>query len=222
MTRELRGDRVVFQAATLAAIVAIVCIVLMALVQVSAGRLDVELQPSIPSGPLSEFVRATNEHPELALRFFAVDSLFVSSYLMVFVGLYAVTGERSRAFAAVGLGAGVLAALLDAIENAYLINYALLATHGVELTDPALPLIFNVANLKWMAAFTAMYAFGLVWPRENVLGWLISVLMLLFPVVGVLGIAMPALVQVRLVLFIVGMPLFAWYFWRRAKGTSGG
>ena len=78
------NNKVVFQAATLAAIFAVVCIVLMALTQVSAARLNVELQPSIPSGPPSEFVRATNEQPDLALRFFAVDSLFVPSYLMVF------------------------------------------------------------------------------------------------------------------------------------------
>ncbi len=209
-------NKVVSKAAGVAAIVAIVCIVLMALTQVSAGRLDVELQPSIPGGPVSEFVKATNEHADLVLRFFALDSLFVLSYLMVFVGLYAVTRERSQAFAVAGLGAGVLAASLDAIENAYLINYALLAKVGVELTDPALPLIYNVANLKWMGAFAAMYAFGLVWPREGILGWALSILMLLFPLVGVLGIAVPALVDLRLVLFVVGMPPFAWYFWRRA------
>lgn len=213
----MQNNKVVFQAATLAAIVTIVCIVLMALIQIRAGRLGIELQPSIPSGPVSEFVRATNEHPNLVLRFFAVDSLFVPSYLMVFIGLYAVTGERSRAFAVVGLGAGVLAALLDAVENAYLINYALLATLGIQLTDPALPLIFNVANLKWMAAFAAMYAFGLIWPREDALDWVISVLMLLVPLVGVLGIALPALVGVRLLPLVVGMPLFAWYFWKRAR-----
>jgi len=217
----MQNKKVVFQSATIAAILAIVCILLMALLQIRAGRLDVELQPSIPSGPVSEFVKATNQHPHLVLRFFAVDSLFVLSYLMVFVGLYAVTEERSRAFAVVGLVAGVLAALLDAVENAYLINYALLATYRIKLAHPALPLIYNVANLKWMAAFATMYAFGLVWPRESVLDWVISVLMLLFPLLGVLGVAAPAMVGLRLLPFVVGMPLFAWYFWRRATAANG-
>jgi len=217
----MQNKKVVLQSATIAAILAVVCILLMALLQIRAGRLDVELQPSIPSGSLSEFVKATNRHPNLVLRFFAVDSLFVLSYLMVFVGLYAVAGERSPAFAVVGLVAGVLAALLDAVENAYFINYALLATHSIRLTHPALPLIFNVANLKWMAAFAAMYAFGLVWPRESILDWVISVLLLLFPLIGVLGIAAPALVGLRLLPFVVGMPLFAWYFWRRATSAIG-
>jgi hypothetical protein len=31
-------------------------------------------------------------------------------------------------------------------------------------------LIYVVANLKWMGAFAALYAFGLAWPRDSRLG----------------------------------------------------
>jgi hypothetical protein len=166
---------------------------------------------------VSEFVRSINEHPELTLRFFAADSLFVLSYLMLFVGLYATVAGRSRALAGVGLAAGALAALFDAAENAYFITYARLAANDVFLTDPALPLIYLLANLKWMAAFAALYAFGLAWPRENWLGWALSGLMLLFPLVGILGVASSDLVVLRGLFFLVGLVLFAWHFWTETR-----
>jgi len=175
------------------------------------------LQPSLPTGPVSEFVQPINEYPELTLRFFAADSLFVLSYLMLFVGLYASVVKRSRTFAQVGLAAGMLAALLDAAENAYFITYALLALNDVQLSEPALPLIYVLANLKWMAAFGTLYAFGLVWRRDNRLGWAISALLLLFPLVGALGVAWPDLVAVRGLFFLVGLPLFAWHFWQESR-----
>jgi hypothetical protein len=213
---EQRKSPVVFRAALAAAVVAFVCSLLMGFVFRPPESID-SLQPSLPSGPVSEFVQSINEHPELTLRFFAADSLFVLSYLMLFVGLYAAVVDRSRAFAWVGLGAGALAALFDAAENAYFITYARLAANEVLLTDPALPLIYLLANLKWMAAFAALYAFGLVWPRENRLGWALSGLMLVFPLVGVLGVASSGLVALRGLFFLVGLLLFAWHFWKETR-----
>jgi len=139
------------------------------------------------------------------------------SYLMVFVGLHAVARERSRMYAGLGLAAGALAAVLDAAENAYFINYALLAQNNVPLVDPALPLIYNLSNLKWMASFAALYAFGLVWPRNSKLEWLISGLMLLFPVIGAASVALPDLIMGPALIFLIGMPLFVWYFWRKSR-----
>jgi len=208
--------KTVLYASTVAALAAFVCAIVMGFGVPVPGP-GVSLQPSVPPVPLSEFVRPTNEYPELALRFFAADSLFVLSYLMVFVGLYTVAVDRSRGFAGVGLGAGVLAALLDVTENAFFITYARLALNAVPLEQPALPLIYVLANLKWMAAFAALYAFGLVWPRNSWLGRIISGLMLIFPLVGVLGVANPNMIAWRGLFFLIGMLLFAWYFWRQAR-----
>lgn len=83
----------------------------------------------------------------------------------------------------------MLAACLDAVENTHFMTYARLALNVLPVFKPAVPLIFIVANLKWLAAFAAVYAFGLVWQRQGGHGWLLSVLMLLFPMVGVLGVA---------------------------------
>ena len=62
------------------------------------------------------------------------------------VGLMLEAGDQERAGALqlgslLGLGAGILTASLDALENAYIITYARLALNGVPLTEPNLPLV---------------------------------------------------------------------------------
>lgn len=210
--------KVLFQAAAIAALVAFVAVIAQAVAGFSLPS-DVQVQPAFPV-PLEQFVRASNDYPDTALGFFGADSLFVLSYVLVFVGLYAATAERARPFAVVGLGIGVFTALMDATENAFFITYALGAKNGLPLADPDVPLIYILANLKWMGAFATLYAFGLVLPRKGWLSWLISGLMLLFPIVGVLGIANPSLIIVRGLFFLIGMPLFALYFWQRSRDKA--
>ncbi|HJL69623.1 MAG TPA: hypothetical protein QGI30_02040, partial [Anaerolineales bacterium] len=97
------------------------------------------------------------------------------------------------------------------------ITYALLAQSGVPLTEPDLPLIYIFANLKWMTAFAGVLAFALAFPRKSGLEWIIFVLLLSFPLVGVAGFAFPALEPLRLLPFLIGMPLLAFYFWKRLR-----
>ena len=205
----------VMQAATIASVVAFIAVIAQAAAGFSLPQ-GVQVQPAFPV-PLEQFVRASNEFPDTALGFFGADSLFVLSYVLVFVGLYVVTAERARPFALAGLGLGIFTAMMDASENAFFITYALGAKNGIPLTNPDVPLIYILANLKWMGSFATLYAFGLVLPRTGWLSWLISALMLAFPVVGVLGIANPSLIVVRGLFFLVGMPLFAVYFWQRSR-----
>jgi hypothetical protein len=212
------NNKVVHQASTLAALVAFICVILMGFVFGSPDP-GVSLQPSYPPVSPAEFTRIVNTYPDVSLRVFTADSLFVLSYLVVFAGLYATVADRARLLAVVGLGAGILTALFDATENAYFISYAHQVLDGAPIADPDLPAIYVIANLKWMAAFATLAAFGLAWPRSNRLGWIMSALMLSFVLVGVLGVALPDLFLVRGLMFLIGMPLFAWHFWQRARGA---
>lgn len=211
--------RAVFQAATVAGLAALVCAILMGFV-FRAPDPGVSLQPSWPPVAAADFVRPVNEYPESMLRLFATDTLFILSYLTVFVGLYATVADRAPALAVVGLGAGALTALFDAVENAYFVTYAYSSLNGVPLSDPDLTTIYVVANLKWVAAFVTLYVFGLAWPRVDRLGWIISALMLLFVLVGVVGIVLPGLFLLRALFFVVGFPLFAWHFRRQSALPS--
>jgi len=210
--------KIVFKASLLASIVALFSALIM-IFGITIPEAGMNLQPSYPPCSVSEFVRPVNEHPELVLRFMAVDSVFILGYLMVFVGLFTATVDRSRMFAGLGLSSGILTAFLDATENSFFITYSLLALKKIPLTDPELPLIFILASMKWMSAFVAIASFGLVWKRDNWLSWAISITMLVFVIVGVLGIFLPGLIGFRGLFFVLGMLLFAWYFFREEGKT---
>lgn len=172
------------------------------------------LQPNVPARPLAEFLLPLQTQPEAMLRFFAGDSSLVLSYAVIFVGLSLIAARQSPWLARFGLGFGLAGAVLDAVENAHFITYASLASAGEIVAEPALVLIAVIGNLKWMGAFAALLAFGLVWPRTSKLDWVLKLLMLAFPLIGVIGVAVPELVPVRGLFFLFGFPLFAWRFWR--------
>jgi hypothetical protein len=180
---------------------------------------DVQLQPSIPV-PVDEFLRGSREFSRQSLMFFASDSVFVMGYLLVFTGLYVVTAERAMPFAKMALGLGIATGVFDTLENTVFITYSLGANEGFPLDSAALPLIFIVTNLKWIAAFGTLLTFGLIFPRRDMFTWVISALMVVFTVVGVAGIALPDLIAWRGLFFLVGMPLFAWFFWQGSKKTG--
>ncbi|NWF69893.1 MAG: hypothetical protein HXY40_12480 [Chloroflexi bacterium] len=170
--------------------------------------------------PAENFVRGINEHNAATLFFFASDTLFPLSYLLVFVGLYAATAERGGLYARVALGAGVLTALLDVTENALFISLALLAYNGVPAAEPPLLLVYALTTLKWTAAFATFYAFALVFPRGTWFEWLIAALMLAFPLFGALSVAQPALIVWRGLFMLGGMILLGVYFVLRYRAAE--
>jgi hypothetical protein len=210
--------RTLFRVTALAALIALMG-VLGQLAALSGIPTDVQLQPSIPL-PVDDFLRGSREFPSQSLMFFASDSVFVMGYVLVFAGLYVVTAERARIFAKLALGLGIATAAFDTLENTVFISYSLGANAGFTLDNAALPLIFIVTNLKWLAAFGTMLTFGLIFPRRDSLSWVISGLMVVFTVVGVAGIVFPNLIAWRGLFFLIGMPLFAWFFWQGSKKTG--
>lgn len=207
--------RVIFQGAAFAAVVAFVAIITQAAAAFSLPA-GVQVQPGLPLGT-SEFLVASTEFSDTTLGFFGADTLFVLSYLIVFAGLYARTKGTARPFALIGLLAGIFTALMDSVENGYFITYALAGRAGVPAPAPDFMLPYLLGHLKWAGAFVTLFAFAVGFPRETLLEKALLALMLLFSLVGVLGIANPALVALRGLFFLGGMPLFAVYFWQQSR-----
>lgn len=208
--------KLIYQTTAIAALVALVSV----FIQIVGGSSMPAGVPAQPYGvSIEDFVSGIDNAPQTVLLFFAGDSAFPLSYLLVFVGLYVLTSERARPFALVGLAIGALTALFDSAENAYFISYALQSYNGVTVPEPDISTIYMLTTLKWTAAFGTLYAFGLIFPRGTLLERGIMVLMLAFPVFGIAGLVQPSLIAFRGLFFLVGMPLFAWYFWQKAKAV---
>lgn len=206
---------ILFQGAAFAALVAFIAVVVQAIASFSLPS-GAQAQPGLPLSA-TELIVASAEHTETRLGFFGADTLFVTGYLIVFAGLYAVTSERARIFALVGLLAGIFTGLMDTAENGYFITYALAGRAGIMPSSPDVLLPFVLGHLKWAGSFVTLFAFGLAFPRTTSLERVLVAAMLLYPLIGVLGIAIPGLVIVRGLFFLVGMPLFAIYFWQTSR-----
>jgi hypothetical protein len=181
----------------------------------------VSLQPSDVAVSAAKFLIPVNEYPGLMLRFLTADTFLVLGGILLYLGMYTVVTEKSRLIAGLGLGIGLLTIMLDSLENAFLISYAQQSINGTSVTNPALPLLFVIANMKKMGSYAGFLVFGLAWPRQSILGWALSAVMILYTATGVFSIIIPELILPRGILFLSSMMLFTLYFakyaWKKSQ-----
>lgn len=163
-----------------------------------------------------EILAMARDHTSMLLGFMAFDTIFVIGYVTVFAVTFLAIPKEDRLIGGIGLGAGILAGVADMTENALYVVYALGALHGNMELAPWLPLHYLATSVKWMAAFTAVGMQLLVFPRRTALERSIVVVMCTFPILGAISTAWPALAPLRALFFVVGLPLLAIYFHKRA------
>jgi hypothetical protein len=188
------------------------------LLQVTTGELSY-FQPSETPGATQDFTAPTNERSGAAVAYFTLDTAFVISFTLVFVGLYTLTKNVAPDFSRFALGAGIFTGVVDAIENALYWVYAMRAEAGQALTDPALELVATMTNLKLVGFFATYLTFALILPRTNRIAWLATLVMLLPPTIGLLSLGWREIAEVRPVLFSSPALLLFWVF---AKTSAPG
>lgn len=178
------------------------------------------MQPSEMPQARVEFLRDLSQHAPAALRFFGADFVFIITYVIVFATLFEVTASRSRTIAMVALGAGILGALFDLVENASFITYAWGSMRGADFIEPALPLAYYITNFKESLIGISIVMFGTIFPRRTSLEWILSVLMILLAPLDATAIAYPDLKQLPSLLFVVALPLMSIYFLLRFRSAE--
>jgi len=204
-----------FRAGSIAAVIAWCCGIGSAVV---AHGLNV--QPTETAATAQEILAMAQQHTDTLLGFMALDTLFVIGYVTVFAVIFLAIPKEDRLIGGIGLGAGILAGLADMTENALYVVYGLAALHGNSELTPSLPFHYYATSVKWMAAFTGVGMLLLVFPRRTALERTIVAVMCTFPVLGAVSIAWPTLAPLRAVFFVIGLPLLAVYFHKRASQTE--
>jgi len=203
--------RKLYGIALLAAVVQVVALLVMG-VGFSMPSDITTLQPSMPPMPLADVLKPIQQAPEMMLSFFSADTFLFFAAFVVYAGLYTIVAESSQLLAGLGLGIGLLSVLLDFIENGMLVVYAQQSIAAANAISPALPFLFVVANLKMIFSYSAFMIFGVGWPRDRAAGWVVSSLMILYPILGGFSITVPAMQAVGgVVLLLIAMSLI-WYF----------
>lgn len=175
------------------------------------------VQPTETVATKQEILAMAQQHTGVLLGFMAFDTLFVISYVTVFAATFLAIAKEDRLIGGIGLGAGIFGGLADMVENAMYVVYAIAALHGNTELAPSLPFHYYVTGLKWMAAFAAVGMQLLVFPRRTALERTIVAVMSTFPIGGAISIAWPALMPLRFLFTLVGLPLLAVYFYKRAS-----
>jgi hypothetical protein len=147
----------------------------------------VELSAGVAQEPL-EVVRPVAEYQELLLHrpgalraVFALDHLFIASYLSFFALLAAYLWKLGRPRLVVGTAFGLLlaTAVLDLFENVHILAMLAAAEQGRPPTPARIDFQAVLSTVKFQLSYLGQVLIGLVFPRET---WLekATVLALIF------------------------------------------
>ena len=157
------------------------------------------------------------EKPGALRVVFALDIAFVALYTAFFAALAAYLRELGRPFVMLALGAMILTALLDLVEDHHILTLIDQAEQRVLPTAGALAFQSVESACKFSASYISLVLFGLAIPRTTKLGWALSLFLvagtLISAVIGyaLAGAARAHYEQVRGLSFVIGFGLaIAW------------
>ena len=150
---------------------------------------------------------------------FTVDNLFLVSYAAFFVGLGILFQSQADSLVVkLGVGAMLLVALLDAIENHHITTMAQAASAGVSLFDEEIRTQVIMSSLKFHVSCLGALLFAVAFPRKSWLGRTISWLLAAYGFFGVLVLTSPpslllTLALLRTVFFVMSFLLAGIMLW---------
>jgi hypothetical protein len=155
-----------------------------------------------------------------------LDNLFIIAYTGFFV-LLAVRfrGLLSPITIGVALGALLLTAFLDAIENHHILLMLHAFQHGEPISAEELEAQMVVSNLKFHASYLGAFLFGFGFYRLGGLGRVIAWLLWLYVPLGMIVFAVPVEIVVpfalaRTAFFVLGFALAGVYFLRDREASA--
>lgn len=174
-----------------------------------------------------DYTRALLEHATSLRVVLGLDGLFMLAYSSFFVAyVVARRGHASALVLRLMLGAVLLAAGLDAVENFHILAMLHVAQGGASPSAAQIELQFVISAVKFTLGYFAAIGLALTYPRDSALARMVALSTgLLFPVVGVLAHVTPApwshgLGLARVVFFVSGYALSARVFWPSAAAPA--
>lgn len=201
----------------------IVCSIVMSIAKAplqefqTENGLQLQIQPSAYPGTVGDFVRPTNDFTDSARLFFATDMVFTISYVMLFAAIFTVLRQHQAFFAYFGLAFAIMSGLFDLIENSIYLSYAIRATNGVPLENPAILLLSTLTTLKWVSLSGVFIAYAFAFPLKTWAGKLSAITLVIVPLVVLGGYAFPEWEPYKNSIFILPLPFVLYYLWKQTK-----
>ena len=159
---------------------------------------------------------------------FTVDNLFVVSYAAFFVGLGVLFKSQADSLVVkLGVGAMLLVALLDSVENHHITAMAQSALAGIALPDAEIRTQVIISSLKFHVSCFGALLFALAFPRESRLGKIIGWLLAGYGFCGVLVLTSPPslllpLALLRTAFFVMSFLLAGIMLWSWTPPSQSG
>jgi hypothetical protein len=150
-----------------------------------------------------------------------LDDLFALAYTGAFLGLAALVWNRSRWLAGIAMFFALVTAALDLAENARLMTMALGIGGDANLTDEAMRMLNIITQLKYSASHMAVFLFGIGLFRRDLLSWIVTALLFIFPVFSTIAFAYEPAGLARILLMWLLLLLGGWLAWRESKNLEG-
>ena len=196
------------------ALAGVLLLVVMALVGLATGStLGVLDQPIMPQ-PYGEAIRPAAVSLILVM---ALDYLFLIAYSGTFVGTAALVWRRAGLWAGLGLGFGLLTALVDISENAITVTIARQALAELAISAGSLQALGVLGQVKYACASLGLVFFAvallIVRPARRPLVRGVAGILLTFPIVNSIVVLIPSmgvLLIFWMLLSLVGAALLLW------------
>jgi len=146
-----------------------------------------------------------------------LDTIFIMGYTSLFAGIWLIIRDFSEIMAKVGLGLGLLTALADIVENSLL----LILVKGLQTGWTPHPLLFGLVyvinTMIDLLSYLGILVYAIIlllifrpWNSK----FIMACLFVLYLLVGLLSILLPALVIVRSFMFVIGLAVGGTILWR--------
>jgi hypothetical protein len=174
------------------------------------------LEMGSDSARVAEFLKT---HAATLTNLMIVDDLFVVAYTVAFVGMMIYTRKQLGGVALLALGFALLTSATDFTENSLTIALTRSAAGGGILETGALLLLQVLSQLKylWIYVAVVLYAVG-TW-QARLLNRVVTILFLLFPLLGMPALASPLFGLIRVVWMLVLLLAAGVLLWRETRSV---
>jgi hypothetical protein len=168
-----------------------------------------------------ELTRFFREHASALTALMASDDAFAVSYAIAFIALALYLMPRERMLAIPVLVLTLATTVVDLMENSMTLAGVAAATQNTPI-EMGLPVtLFLMSQMKFLLIYVAglLIAIG-VW-GDGTVGRALSVLLVLFVLVGTVSIAVEGLVLVKVAWMFLRLGAGGYFLWRAAGGVTG-
>ena len=142
------------------------------------------------------------------MQLMTADDAFAIAYGLAFVAFAFYLMPRAQLLSTVALVLSLTTSLTDLSENSVTLMVTATVTQSQTLDVSLLQLLFWLGQFKYLVFYIAAILFAVALWEEGRVGKIFAILLVLFPIIGVAGIAIEGLVVARVlwmfVLLIVG------------------